>query len=227
MCAYSRARPTSSGRTNEHSRRRTRARRISGAASKISSPQSPGIGEQRNLLAARDLDALAPQRGDLLPAVPRELVDELVADLGEEIADGRHAMAPREHGQLKVVAKRDAVARRRRDDLDPVVDVLEPLAGRDPVPRRPAPPRPARRRARRAVPRAAAARRGGPGPPCGRGGRARRRRRRSRRCPRARGRTRAASGTAGACRRTRARRSIRPRSAIPAASIDTRPRPGM
>src|SRR5262245_40213580 len=73
-------------------------------------PAIAGVGEERDFLAARDRGSVAAQLRDLLAGPARELVEELVLHLREEIADRRHAVASGQNGQLEIVAERDAVA---------------------------------------------------------------------------------------------------------------------
>src|SRR6185436_9795507 len=84
-----------------------------------------GICEKRNLFAPRHGDSLSPQGRDLLARPARELIEELVLHLGEEIADRRNTVAAREDAQLEIVPEREAIARLRRNDLRLVANVLE------------------------------------------------------------------------------------------------------
>ena len=208
-----RARETSSGRTKEHSRSSTFARRICGAASKMSCPQSPGYARAESPRAAsRWLPGGEGPRSPR-PNGPRARRGAC-ASLRREIADRRNTVAAREDAQLEIVPKREAIAGLRRDDLRLVANVLETLARGDPG-RHVLHGRRRDEDARRGSRRASGARRDAPCRPCDRDARARRRRWRSRPCLRARGRTRAACGRSAACRKIRGRRSRRPRSGSP------------
>ena len=127
------------------------------------------IGEQRDLLAARDLDAAIAQRGDLRARDAGELVLQLVADLREEIADRRApGGGPGRIAELEVAPQRDPAARNRRLEAR-CRNGRAPAARRPRArPRDPESPPPARRRARARGPSASAATRGARARPRGR-----------------------------------------------------------
>src|SRR5215471_302233 len=92
-----------------------------------------GIGQQRDLFHARDVDPPAAKRGDLGARQIVELRLELGTHLGEDVADGGYAMTAGQKFDLEIAPERERFSDARRDEVEPVRHVLEPLAGGRPL----------------------------------------------------------------------------------------------
>ena len=202
------------GRTSTRAAGPSRAEDL-GAASKISSPQSPGYA--RSGISSRRVTVAPLRRRAAISSPPRPASSSRSLCRTSEKRYPTVGTRWRPGSTVSSRSLRSAMRSPglRRDDLGLVVDVLQPLAGRDPGLRRPGRPPPGRRRAPAEAPRAAAARRDARGRPCDRDARARRRRRRSRRVLRRAAELEQRPEASAACRRIRGPRSRRPRSGCP------------